>query len=76
MKQIFSPFQPLECFEVDGVDYICLDYRIIQDSEHKLVEWCSFFQFKRLRDHKHYLVPFTKILETKKEGRARLCKCK
>jgi hypothetical protein len=76
LKQIFSPFQKYECFQVDGVDYICLDYQIIQDSENKLVQWCSWFKFKRLSDHKHYEVPITKIIETKKEGRARLCKCK
>jgi hypothetical protein len=76
MKQIFSPFQQLECFKVDGVDYICLDYQIIQDAEDKLVEWCSWFKFKRLSDHKHFLLPITKIIETKKEGRATLCKCK
>jgi hypothetical protein len=76
MKQIFSPFQPLECFEVDGVDYLCLDYQIIQDWEDKLVEQFSWFKFKRLRDHKHYEVPITKIIQTKNEGRAKLCKCK
>ncbi len=76
MKQIFSPFQKFECFQVDGVDYLVLDYTIVQDSSDKLVEWCSVFKFKRLSDHKHFEVPITKIIETKKEGRATLCKCK
>jgi len=76
MKQILSPFQQYEFFRVDGVDYICLDYQIIQDYEDKLVEWCSYFKFKRLSDHKHFEVPITKIIETTKEGRATLCKCK
>jgi len=76
MKQIFSPFQQYECFRVDGVDYICLDYQIIQDAQDKLVQQFSWFKFKRLSDHKHYAVPITNIIETKKEGRATLCKCK
>ena len=76
MKQIFSPFQQYECFRVDGVDYICLDYQIIQDYQDKLVVWCSYFKFKRLSDHKHFEVPIIKIIETTKEGRATLCKCK
>jgi len=40
------------------------------------VQQFSWFKFKRLSDHKHYEVPITKIIETKKEGRATLCKCK
>jgi len=51
MKQIFSPFQPLECFEVDGVDYLCLDYQIIQDWDDKLIEQFSWFKFKRRSGH-------------------------
>jgi hypothetical protein len=76
VKQIFSPFQKYECFQVEGVDYLVLDYNIIQDKDNKLVTWCSTFKFKRLTDHKHFELPITKIIETKKEGRARLCKCK
>jgi hypothetical protein len=41
MKQIFSPFQQYECFEVDGVDYLVREYTIVQDKEDKLVEWAS-----------------------------------
>jgi hypothetical protein len=75
MKQIFAPFQKLECFEVDGVQYLVLDYQIIQDSEDKLVEWCSWYKFKRLKDHKHFLTPFTKVYDAHKNGSARLCRC-
>ena len=76
MKQIFSPFQQYECFQVDGVDYLVLDYTIVQDSKDQLVEWASIFKFKRLKDHKHFEVPISKIIQTTKEGRAKLCKCK
>ena len=34
MKQILSPFQQYECFEVDGVDYLVQEYTIIQDKDH------------------------------------------
>lgn len=76
MKQIFSPFQQYECFEVDGVDYLVQEYTIIQDKDHKLVEWCSEMKIKRLYDHKHFVLPMSKILTNYKEGRAKLCKCK
>ena len=36
MKQIFSPFQQYECFEVDGVDYLVREYTIVQDKEDNL----------------------------------------
>lgn len=76
MKQILSPFQQYECFEVDGVDYLVVKYTIIQDKDHKLVEWASEMEIKRLRDHKHFTIPITKIITNHKEGRAKLCKCK
>ncbi len=52
MKQILSPFQKYECFEVDGVDYLVVDYTIVQDKDDNLVEWASEMKFKRLKDHK------------------------
>jgi hypothetical protein len=76
MKQIFSPFQKYECFEVDGVDYLVVDYTIVQDKDDNLVEWASEMKFKRLSDHKHYTMPIAKIITNHKEGRAKRCKCK
>jgi hypothetical protein len=76
MKQIFSPFQQYECFEVDGVDYLVREYTIVQDKEDKLVEWASEMKIKRLKDHKHFTLPISKIITSHKEGRAKLCKCK
>jgi len=76
MKQIFSPFQQYECFEVDGVDYLVREYTIVQDNEDKLVEWASIMKIKRLKDHKHFTLPISKIITNHKEGRAKLCKCK
>lgn len=76
MKQMLSPFQQYECFEVDGVDYLVVRYTILQDKDHKLVEWASEMEIKRLRDHKHFTIPITKIITNYKEGRAKLCKCK
>jgi hypothetical protein len=55
---------------------LVLDYTIIQDKEDKLVEWCSTMKIKRLKDHKHYSLPMSKIITNHKEGRAKLCKCK
>ena len=46
MKQILSPFQKYECFEVDGVDYLVVDYTIVQDKDDNLVEWASEMKFK------------------------------
>lgn len=74
MKQIFAPFQKYECFEVENEAYLVTDYLIIQDREDKLVEWCSYYKFKRLRDHKHYDVPFTKVYEAYRSGKAKHCK--
>ena len=51
MKQILSPFQKYECFAVDGVDYLVVDYTIVQDKDDNLVEWASEMKFKRLKDH-------------------------
>ena len=76
MKQIFSPFQQYECFEVDGVEFLVQEYTIVQDNKDKLVEWASEMKIKRLKDHKHYTIPITKIITNYKEGRAKLCKCK
>ena len=76
MKQILSPFQKYECFEVDGIDYLVVDYTIVQDKDDNLVEWASEMKFKRLKDHKHYTMPITKIITNHKEGRAKRCKCK
>ena len=76
MKQIFSPFQQYECFEVDGVDYLVREYTIVQDKDDKLVEWASEMKIKRLKDHKHFTLPISKIITNYKEGRAKLCKCK
>ena len=76
MKQILSPFQQYECFQVEGVDYLVLKYTIIKDQDHKLVEWASEMKIKRLRDHVHFTLPITKIITNHKEGRAKLCKCK
>ncbi len=52
MKQIFSPFQQYECFRVDGVDYICLDYQIIQFcSTHSVKEIaCDPYRWQRSMD--------------------------
>ena len=76
MKQIFSPFQQYECFEVDGVEYLVQEYTIVQDNQDKLVEWASQMKIKRLKDHKHFVLPISKIITNHKEGRAKLCKCK
>jgi hypothetical protein len=76
MKQILSPFQQYECFEVDGSEFLVQEYTIVQDKDNKLVEWASEMKIKRLKDHKHYTVPMTKIITNHKEGRAKLCKCK
>jgi hypothetical protein len=76
MKQIFSPFQQYECFEVDGVDYLVREYTIVQDKEDNLVEWASEMKIKRLKDHKHFTLPISKIITNHKEVRAKLCKCK
>jgi hypothetical protein len=76
MKQILSPFQQYECFEVDGSEFLVQEYTIVQDNDHKLVEWASEMKIKRLKDHKHYTIPISKIITNHKEGRAKLCKCK
>ena len=76
MKQFFSPFQQYECFEVDGVDYLVREYTIVQDKEDNLVEWASEMKIKRLKDHKHFTLPISKIITNHKEGRAKLFKCK
>lgn len=76
MMQILSPFQKYECFEVDGVDYLVIDYTIVQDKDDNLVEWASEIKFKRLKDHKHYTMPIAKIITNHQEGRAKHCKCK
>jgi hypothetical protein len=76
MKQVLSPFQQYECFEVDGVDYLVREYTIVQDKEDNLVEWASEMKIKRLKDHKHFTLPISKIITNHKEGRAKLCKCK
>jgi hypothetical protein len=76
MKQIFSPFQQYECFEVDGVDYLVREYTIVQDKEDNLVEWASEMKIKRLKDHKHYTIPISKILTNYKDGKAKLCGCR
>jgi hypothetical protein len=76
MKQIFSPFQQYECFEVDGVDYLVREYTIVQDKEDNLVEWASEMKIKRLKDHKHYTIPISKILSNYKDGKAKLCGCR
>ena len=74
MKQIFAPFQQYECFEVDGVQFLVLEYNIIQDKEDKLVEWCSYYKIKRLKDHKHYETPFSKVYQAYRSGKAKHCK--
>ena len=66
MKQIFSPFQQYECFEVDGVDYLVREYTIVQDKEDNLVEWASEMKIKRLKDHKHFTLPISKIITDRK----------
>jgi hypothetical protein len=76
MKQVLSPFQQYECFEVDGVDYLVREYTIVQDKEDKLVEWASEMKIKRLKDHKHYTIPISKILTNYKDGKAKLCGCR
>ena len=76
MNQIFSPFQQYECFEVDGVDYLVREYTIVQDKEDNLVEWASEMKIKRLKDHKHYTIPISKILSNYKDGKAKLCGCR
>jgi hypothetical protein len=76
MKQIFSPFQQYECFEVDGVEFLVREYTIVQDKEDNLVEWASEMKIKRLKDHKHFTLPISKIITNHKESRAKLCKCK
>jgi hypothetical protein len=76
MKQIFSPFQQYECFEVDGVDYLVREYTIVQDKEDNLVEWASEMKIKRLKDHKHFTLPISKILSNYKDGKAKLCGCR
>jgi hypothetical protein len=76
MKQVFSPFQQYECFEVDGVDYLVREYTIVQDKEDNLVEWASEMKIKRLKDHKHYTIPISKILTNYKDGKAKLCGCR
>jgi hypothetical protein len=40
------------------------------------VEWASEMKIKRLKDHKHFTLPISKIITNHKEGRAKLCKCK
>jgi hypothetical protein len=76
MKQVLSPFQQYECFEVDGVDYLVREYTIVQDKEDNLVEWASEMKIKRLKDHKHYTIPISKILTNYKDGKAKLCGCR
>ena len=76
MIQVFAPFQIHECFEVDGVDYLVLDYNIVYDHNNKIVEWASQYQFKRLRDHKHFIQPFTKIYDAHKNGKAKASRIK
>ena len=76
MKQILSPFQQYECFEANGEAFLCIDYTIIQDKEDKLVEWCSEMKIKRLRDHKHYSLPMSYILEKYKQNELKPIKCK
>jgi hypothetical protein len=76
MKQILSPFQKYECFEGNGEAFLCIDYTIIQDKEDKLVEWCSEMHFKRLRDHKHFILPMSVILEKFKTNQIKYAKCR
>jgi hypothetical protein len=76
MKQVLSPFQQYECFEVDGVAYLVREYTIVQDKEDNLVEWASEMKIKRLKDHKHYTIPISKILSNYKDGKAKLCGCR
>jgi hypothetical protein len=76
MKQVLSPFQQYECFEVDGVAYLVREYTIVQDKEDNLVEWASEMKIKRLKDHKHYTIPISKILCNYKDGKAKLCGCR
>ena len=76
MKQFFSPFQQYECFAVDGVDYLVREYTIVHDKEDNLVEWASEMKIKRLKDHKHYTIPISKILSNYKDGKAKLCGCR
>jgi hypothetical protein len=76
MKQVLSPFQQYECFEVDGVDYLVREYTIVKDKEDNLVEWASEMKIKRLKDHKHYTIPISKILSNYKDGKAKLCGCR
>ena len=76
MKQVLSPFQQYECFEVDGVAYLVREYTIVKDKEDNLVEWASEMKIKRLKDHKHYTIPISKILTNYKDGKAKLCGCR
>lgn len=76
MKQILSPFQQYECFEAKGEQYLVLDYTIIQDKDDKLVEWCSTMQLKRLKDHTHYSLPMSHILEKYKQKELKPIKCR
>ena len=76
MKQILSPFQQYECFEAKGEQYLVLDYTVIQDKEDKLVEWCSTMNIKRLKDHKHYSLPMSHILEKYKQNELKPIKCR
>ena len=76
MKQIRSPFQQYECFEAKGDQFLVLDYTIIQDKEDKLVEWCSAMNIKRLKDHKHYCLSMSHILEKYKQKELKPIKCR
>ena len=76
MKQILSPFQKYECFEAKGEYYLVTDYTIIQDNEDKLVEWCSTMSIKRLKDHQHFNLPMSHILEKYKTKELKPIKCK
>ena len=76
MNQILSPFQQYECFEAKGEHYLVLDYTIIQDKGDKLVEWCSTMNIKRLKDHTHYSLPMSHILEKYKQKELKPIKCR
>ena len=76
MKQILSPFQQYECFEAKGEQYLVLDYTIILDKEDKLDDWCCTMNIKRLKDHKHYSLSMSHILEKYKQKELKPIKCR
>jgi hypothetical protein len=59
-----------------ALTYLVREYTIVQDKEDKLVEWASEMKIKRLKDHKHYTIPISKILTNYKDGKAKLCGCR